>query len=83
MIDQLVELQISSCTFTTTQLKMLLTAPNKRKLLEWTSLCSMVVGGEHIPPWVVRDFHNLGLPSACIYNGYAPSETTVCNSLRK
>jgi thioester reductase-like protein/acyl carrier protein len=43
----------------------------------------MVVGGEQIPPWVVRDFHNLRLPQASIFNGYAPSETTVCNSLRK
>jgi thioester reductase-like protein/acyl carrier protein len=83
MVDQLIEHRVSSCTFTTTQLKMLLTAPNRSRLPEWTSLRSMVVGGEKIPPWVVREFHNLRLPQASIFNGYAPSETTVCNSLRK
>lgn len=83
MVNLLVEKQVSSCTFTTTQLKMLLTAPNKADLAKWTSLRSMVIGGEAIPPWVVRDFHELKLPKASIFNGYAPAETTVCNSLRR
>ena len=83
MVAQLVERRISNCTFTTTQLKVLLTAPNRARLSEWKSLRSMVVGGEQIPPWVVRDFHGLNLPEASIYNGYGPAETTVCNSLRR
>ena len=83
MVDLLVEREVSSCTFTTTQLKMLLTASNKGKLAKWTSLRSMVIGGEAIPPWVVRDFFDLNLPNGLIFNGYAPAETTVCNSLRR
>lgn len=83
MVDQVIEWGVSNCTFTTTQLKMLLTAPNKNKLAAWTSLRSMVIGGEQIPPWVVRDFHGFELPLASMYNGYAPAETTVCNSLKK
>lgn len=83
MVEQLIERQVSNCTLTTTQLKVLLTAPNKARLVEWTSLRSMVVGGEQIPPWVVRDFHELNLSQANIFNGYAPAETTVCNSLRR
>ena len=83
MVDLLVEQRVSNCIFTPTQFKMLLTAPNKSRLSEWTSLRSIVLGGEQIPPWVVREFHNLKLPHASIFNGYAPSETTVVNSLRK
>ena len=83
MIDQLIERRISNCTFTTTQLKMLLTAPNKARLAQWTSLRSLVIGGEQIPPWVVRELHDFKLPQASVFNGYAPSETTVCNSLRR
>ena len=83
MVEQLIEKHVSNCTFTTTQLKMLLTAPNKARLVEWISLRSMVVGGEQIPPWVVRDFYDLKLSRASVFNGYAPAETTVCNSLRR
>ena len=82
MVDQLVEYSISSCTFTTTQLKFLLTAPNKSKLSTWHNLRSVVAGGEMIPPWVVREFYNLKLPDASLFNGYARSETTLCKSLR-
>lgn len=83
MVDLLLNRQISSCTFTTTQLKMLLAAPNKSRLTQWTSLRSMVIGGEPIPPRVVRDFFDLNLPSASVFNGYAPAESTVCNSLKR
>jgi len=83
MVEQLLERRVSNCTFTTTQLKVLLTAPNKARLAEWTSLRSMVVEGEQIPPWVVRGFYGLNLPQAAVFNGYAPAETTVCNSLRR
>ena len=83
LIDFVVEHKVSSCTMTTTQMKMLLAWPDKSKLLEWNSLKTFVVGGEEVPPWVVREFFALGLPHAALYNGYGPTETTVCNSLKK
>lgn len=83
MIDFVIKHSVSSCTLTTTQLKSLLSSPDKYRLLHWTSLRSIVIGGEKIPPWVIRDFHSLGLDHASIFNGYGPAESTVCNSLRK
>ena len=83
MIDFVVKNGVSSCTLTTTQLKMLLSSPVRDRLSKWTSLRSIVIGGEKIPPWVIRDFYSLGLDNASIFNGYGPAESTVCNSLRK
>lgn len=81
MVDTLVNQHISSCIFTPTQAKMIFNASNKEKLLQWVDIDSFVLGGETIPPWFVREFYKL-LPHAKLYNGYAPAETTVINSLR-
>lgn len=83
MVDYVVDERISHCIFTPTQMKVLLTASNLTKLSQWTSLRTMVLGGEQIPPWLVRDFCNLELPDAVLFNGYAPAETTVVNSLKR
>ena len=83
MIDFVINNDVSSCTFTTTQLKILLSSPNRDRLSQWTSLRSIVIGGEKVPPWVVKDFYRLRLKNASLFNGYGPSESTVCNSLRK
>ncbi|KAL9025089.1 MAG: hypothetical protein Q9180_007730, partial [Flavoplaca navasiana] len=73
---------ITHCTMTTTQLKFLLMA-GRKQFREWTSLRSLVVGGEEVPPWIAGDFYSLGLPTAILFNGYGPSETTVCNALQR
>jgi acyl-CoA synthetase (AMP-forming)/AMP-acid ligase II len=83
MVDSVIDHKISSCIFTPTQAKMLLNAPNKSRLLEWADMHAFVLGGETIPPWFVRDFYRLNLPHAKLFNGYAPSETTVVNTLRQ
>jgi acyl-CoA synthetase (AMP-forming)/AMP-acid ligase II len=82
MVASVVDQRISSCIFTPTQAKMLLNSPNKGKLLQWVDIDSFVLGGESVPPWFVRDFYKT-LPHAKLYNGYAPSETTVVNTLRQ
>lgn len=77
-----IENAITHCTMTTTQLKFLLLA-GRKQFRDWTSLRSVVVGGEEVPPWVAGDFYSLGLPTAVLFNGYGPSETTVCNALQR
>lgn len=83
MISTLVTRQITNCIFTPTQVKVMLQAPNKKDLALWTSLRSLVLGGESVSPHLVRDFFALELPQARFFNGYAPSETTIVNTLKE
>ncbi|CAG8950778.1 hypothetical protein HYFRA_00002991 [Hymenoscyphus fraxineus] len=82
LITFAIENQVTNCAITTTQLKFLLSVDSSQ-LAKWTSLKSLVVGGEEVPPWVASDFYALGLPNAVLYNGYGPTETTVCNALNR
>lgn len=83
MVDFVVKHNVSNCIFTPTQFKLMLRAENKHLLHSWTSLRSLTLGGEPVPSWVLSDFIDLGLPEASLFNGYAPTETTIINSLRK
>lgn len=83
MIDFAVGSKVTHCIFTPTQLKVLFGARNKSNLSQWTALRTMVLGGEQIAPWLVEAFYKLNLPDAVLFNGYAPAETTVVNSLRR
>ncbi|PYI12323.1 putative polyketide synthase [Aspergillus sclerotiicarbonarius CBS 121057] len=83
MINTLVTRQITNCIFTPTQVKVMLQAPNKKDLSLWTNLRSLVLGGEAVSTHLVRDFFALELPQARFFNGYAPSETTVVNTLKE
>ncbi|KAL8951306.1 MAG: hypothetical protein Q9222_002705 [Ikaeria aurantiellina] len=76
------EWRITHCTLTTTQIKFLLRT-DRKSFSRWTSLKSLVVGGEKVPPWIVADFYSLELPHARLYNGYGPAEATVCSALRE
>jgi amino acid adenylation domain-containing protein len=82
LLEFVVKNKVTNCALTTTQLKFLLLG-NSSNFSRWTSLKSLVVGGEEVPPWVAADFYALGLPDATLYNGYGPAETTVCNALNK
>ncbi|KAL4880374.1 putative polyketide synthase [Aspergillus karnatakaensis] len=81
MVDFVVDSEISSVVMTPTQAKLLVTATNADRLRDWTSLRSFNLGGEPVDPFLVEQLYGLGLPSASIYNGYGPSEATVCNSI--
>jgi non-ribosomal peptide synthetase component F len=83
MIELVTDHRISNCILTPTQFKVLFAASNAVRLTKWLSLRTIVLGGEQIPPWLVRDFYALQLPQAVIFNGYAPAETTVVNSLTR
>ncbi|PWY95188.1 putative polyketide synthase [Aspergillus sclerotioniger CBS 115572] len=83
MISTLITRQITNCIFTPTQVKVMLQAPNKKDLSLWTSLRRLVLGGESVSTHLVRDFFALELPQARFFNGYAPSETTVVNTLKE
>lgn len=83
MIDFVVQHQVSNCIFTPTQLKLMLRAPNRDKLQSWTSLQSLTLGGEPVPTWVLQEMLALNLPHAQLFNGYAPTECTIINSLRR
>ena len=83
MIETLVSHKVTNCIFTPTQVKVMLNAPNKKTLLEWTDLRNLVLGGESVSPLLVRDFFALKLPQARFFNGYAPSETTVVNTMKE
>ncbi|PGH13504.1 hypothetical protein AJ79_03634 [Helicocarpus griseus UAMH5409] len=52
--EALLTTRISSCIFTPTQAKILLSAHNKAKLQQWKDIDSFVLGGESIPPWIKR-----------------------------
>lgn len=84
MMNELVLRQkITNCIFTPTQLKLMLRAPNQTSLAQWKTLRSLTLGGEPVPSWVLTQFFSLGLPHASLFNGYAPTETTIINSLRR
>lgn len=83
MIETLVSHRVTNCIFTPTQVKVMLNAPNKKTLLQWIDLRSLVLGGESVSPLLVRDFFALKLPQARFFNGYAPSETTVVNTMKE
>lgn len=83
MIGLVIQQRISNCIFTPTQFKVLFSASNRSSLSQWKSLRSIVLGGEQIAPWLVRDFYASQLPQAILFNGYALAETTVVNSLTR
>lgn len=83
MIDLIIDQQISNCIMTPTQVSILLAAPNRKKLLEWTSLKSLALGGEAPPQHLLRDLYGLNLPHATFFNAYGPTETTVACSVAK
>jgi len=80
MVAFAMENRVTNCTLTTTQLNLLL-GQDKAQLSRWTSLRTLVVGGEDVPALIVSDFYALGLLGAILFNGYGPTETTVCNAL--
>ena len=82
MASSVIRNKITSCIFTPTQAKILFNAANHELLKRWTEIDSFVLGGEPISSALVRDFYRI-LPNARLYNGYAPSETTVINALRQ
>lgn len=61
----------------------MLRAPNQPLLAQWEVLRSLTLGGEPVPSWVLTSFLSLNLPYANMFNGYAPTETTIINSLRR
>ncbi|ORY58750.1 uncharacterized protein BCR38DRAFT_413069 [Pseudomassariella vexata] len=83
MVDLVVDERVSSLTITPTQFLAMTSAPNSHKLSEWKSLRTLVLGGEAITQRTMMAFFNLGLPQAALWNGYGPSEATLCVSLRK
>jgi len=70
MVDLLVRHQVSSLAMTPTQVAALLRAPNSGKLRDWKKLRTVLLGGELVPDNLVREFYSLGLPNACLWNGY-------------
>ncbi|EWC44095.1 hypothetical protein DRE_07230 [Drechslerella stenobrocha 248] len=81
MVDFVVDHNISSCIFTPTQLKAMLSASNASRLRSWKSLRSLVAGGEAVTCHLLASLLSLDLHMARYYNGYGPTETTICNSL--
>ncbi|KAJ6263867.1 Hybrid PKS-NRPS synthetase pynA [Drechslerella dactyloides] len=81
MVDFVVDHKISSCIFTPTQLKAMLSADNASRLRSWQSLKSLVAGGEAVTGHLLASLIALDLPMARYFNGYGPTETTICNSL--
>jgi acyl-coenzyme A synthetase/AMP-(fatty) acid ligase len=59
MIDLVKAREISNCIFTPTHFKVLFADTNRTKLAQWSSLRTIVLRGEQIPPWLVRDFYAL------------------------
>jgi thioester reductase-like protein len=82
MIEFVLRHQVSNCIITPTQLKLLFRAENHPALKEWKCLRSMTLVGEPMPSWLLTNFLALDLPHAVLYNGYAPTETTIINALR-
>ncbi|KAL2752849.1 hypothetical protein ACRALDRAFT_1083424 [Sodiomyces alcalophilus JCM 7366] len=83
MNELVVRQKVTNCIFTPTQLKLMLRAPNQAVLAQWEVLRSLTLGGEPVPSWVLTSFLSLNLPYADLFNGYAPTETTIINSLRR
>ena len=83
MNELVVRQKITNCIFTPTQLKLMLRAANQTLLTQWSMLRSLTLGGEPVPSWVLTQFISLDLPQASLFNGYAPTETTIINSLRR
>ncbi|ROT39562.1 hypothetical protein SODALDRAFT_377509 [Sodiomyces alkalinus F11] len=83
MNELVVRQKITNCIFTPTQLKLMLRASNQTLLATWKVLRSLTLGGEPVPSWVLTSFLSLNLPHAHLFNGYAPTETTIINSLRR
>lgn len=81
MVDTLVDNNISSLVITPTQAKLILPARNSSCLHSWGSLRSLFLGGETCGPWIATKIYDLRLPHASVYNGYGPTESTVCNSI--
>lgn len=83
MNELVIRQEITNCIFTPTQLKLMLRASNQTTLTQWQALRSLTLGGEPVPSWVLLQFISLNLPDASLFNGYAPTETTIINSLRR
>jgi amino acid adenylation domain-containing protein len=84
MVDLIFQHKVSSLLITPTQASFLLATPSNRKRLEqWTSLRSLVLGGEASPTRLLGDLFalNLGAGEARIFNAYGPSESTVSCSI--
>ncbi|KAI0837758.1 hypothetical protein F5Y06DRAFT_297186 [Hypoxylon sp. FL0890] len=81
MVDLVVDERVSSMTITPTQLLAMINSPNGNKLKKWKSLRTLVLGGEAVTQRTMTAFFGLGLANAKLWNGYGPSEATICVSL--
>ena len=82
MAEFILAKDVSTCFFTPSQMKVLLDARSYGTLKKCTSLRRLILGGEAISSSMITALCNI-LPSLDVWNIYGPSETTICNTIRR